>query len=392
MKWKNKGQEFDEKYEFYKKHKDIYIWGAGVNGERVIKPFLALEIPVTFVDSNTIKQECGFLGQRVISPNQMFDRDQFCIVIVAASLENTEVIMKQLNNHGFIKDFNCFSAENFMQKEFPVYALYMYDKMYANSIGLLPTTVCNLNCDGCLCHTPYNKNQKHRDLHELKNDLDSFFSTFDYVNLLNYSGGEPLLYPYTAEILEYMGNNYRNQIGVMGMSTNCTIVPSDIVCELFKKYNYVMFLDNYSEYVPKTKEILPTIIEKLNDYGIQFSIGPDESTYWIDLAPFHTDNRNLTEEEMIQYRCKCAAPYRELRGNKIYSCAYASFAIKADILLETENDSYSLVNWSQDKKKELIEFMLGYTNQGYVDFCKQCAGFITINPYKKPVGRQIPRK
>lgn len=392
MKWLNKGYEYDKKKDHYEIYRDIYIWGAGVNGERIARPFLALEIPFTFVDSNSIKQQNGFLGKRVISPNQLMELDKHCNVIVAANLENTKIIMKQLSNNGFEENLNCFMADDFMQKEFPIYCLYLYNKMYANSIGVLGTTVCNLNCDACLCQMPYNKQQKHRILDELKEDLDSFFTAFDYVNLLNYSGGEPLLYPNTAEILEYMGEKYQDQIGVMGMSTNCTIIPSDRICEIFKKFNFVMFLDNYSEYVPKTKEILPIIIDKLNKFGIQYSIGPDENSYWIDLAPYQTDNSNMSEDELIQYRKRCSAPYKELRSKKIYSCAYASYAIKANILSETENDSYSLENWSESKKKELLEFMTGFTHQGYVNFCKQCAGFIPINPYKKPVGRQIPRK
>ncbi len=388
MKWTNKGHEYDKKKEFFEEYRDIYIWGAGVNGEYVAKTFLTLSIPVTFVDSNTMKQKNGFLGQSVIAPNQLFDRENHCIVIVAANIENTEIIIRQLINNGFVKEVNCFAADDFMQKEFPIYALYLYDKMYVNSICFLGTTVCNLNCDACLCHTSYNKNPKHRDLIELKEDIDSFFAIFDYVNLLNYSGGEPLLYPYTAEILDYIGEKYRNKIGVISISTNSTIIPSDKLCEIIAKHRYVISLNNYSEYVPKAREILPIIIDKLNRYGIKYYVWSDKSVYWIDLAPFHTDNSNMSEDELIQYRIRCSAPYKELREKKIYSCAYASYAVKAEILSESDNDSYRLEDFSIDKKKELIEFMAGFTQKGYVDFCKQCAGSVLINPYKKPVGRQ----
>lgn len=127
-------------------------------------------------------------------------------------------------------------------------------------------------------------------------------------------------------------------------------------------------------------------------YGIIYCVNKGEDAYWIDLAPFETDNTNLSEGELINYRDRCSVPYREVRDNKIYSCNYASFAIKAGILGDSENDYFDLSGYSEDHKKELMEFILGYTEKCYVDFCKHCAGFLPINPYKKPVGRQIGQK
>ena len=47
---------------------------------------------------------------------------------------------------------------------------------------------------------------------------------------------------------------------------------------------------------------------------------------------------------------------------------------------ETENDYFDLKDYSEVRKTELLEFLLKYTTKGYVDFCKKCAGWTSINP------------
>ena len=40
---------------------------------------------------------------------------------------------------------------------------------------------------------------------------------------------------------------------------------------------------------------------------------------------------------------------------------------------------YDLSDFSSDKKKELVEFRLGYTTKGYTGFCRKCRGFTSEN-------------
>lgn len=390
MKWKNKGHEFDDKANIFLRQNEIVIYGAGDFGKEFCNLLNNLEIETFFVDGDRKKQIQGCMGKKVLSPLQFFSMSDIKKnVVIAAGLSYASEIRKILEDHGYIHKENFWEIEEFCQNLLPIYMVYMKNKLYMDSIGFLSTTVCNLRCDACLNFTPYNKHPQHVSLEQAKETLDLYFRAVDYVRFMSYTGGEPLLYPYVDELLDYIGENYRNKIYIIGMSTNCTIIPKDSTCELLKKHNIRVFIDDYSKYVERSKEILPQITEKLESYGIVYNINKGEDAFWIDLAPFKTDNTKLNEEELISYRNKCNVPYREVRDGRIYSCNYASFAMKAGIQEDSSNDYFELSEYSGEKRKELLEFILGYTEKGYVDFCKHCAGFLPINPYKKPVGRQI---
>lgn len=387
MKWKNKGHEFDEMGKSFIENPDLYIYGAGDYGTKVYKLLHWLGVEISFIDGNRKKQIEGFLGQKVYSPIELRDTLKGKNIVIAAGTKIAQEMEKILLEYGYKRNVDFWDYSFFCQEILPVYMIYVKKKCYMNSVGFLSTTVCNLNCDGCLNFTAYNKNMKHEDLEMLKKTLDEYFKVVDYVNLFSYTGGEPLLYPNLDEMIEYIGSNYRDKIHTFLMSTNCTIVPMDSTCELFKKYNFKVCIDNYSEYVEKAKTILPLIEGKLQKYEIEYYVASGDVAYWIDLAPDKTDNSSLTDEQLIEYHTKCACPYHEIRDGKIYACNYASFAMKAGLVEENRNDWLSLKEIID--KKILCEFALGYTEKGYVDFCKKCAGFLPINPYKKPVGKQV---
>ncbi len=48
----------------------------------------------------------------------------------------------------------------------------------------------------------------------------------DYCGEFVLIGGEPLLYKELPEVVEYIGNNYRDKIATFSITTNGTILPS----------------------------------------------------------------------------------------------------------------------------------------------------------------------
>lgn len=390
MKWIKKGHELEEQWEALKGG-CFYIYGAGDYGARMSRTLSKLGIEFAFVDGNYDKQQNGYLGKKVISPVELVERPEKKLIILAA-MENTMLEMRRiLEKHGMEKNRDFWYMEEFKQSVLPVYAWYALGKIYMPSVGFLSTTICNLNCDGCLNFTAYNRNQRNENIEDLKKTLADYFRNVDVVDFFSYTGGEPFLHPEADEILEYIGSHYRNQIVSLGISTNCTIVPKDRVCEICARYGFRFLIDDYSKYVERSKKILPEIEEKLQKYGVEYAVNTGDEAYWIDLEPLKTDNYGMSEEELISYRDRCAVPYRELYHSRLYACNYANFGIKAGLETEEPNDSFDLSGGEVEDKVVFVEFIMGYTEKGYVNFCKHCAGFLPINPYKKPVGKQLPR-
>ena len=66
---------------------------------------------------------------------------------------------------------------------------------------IMLTEKCTLNCTFCNMYMPHFKQAKHRDLEEIKDDFDKFFSLTDYVSIFHLVGGEPLMYPQVNEVI-----------------------------------------------------------------------------------------------------------------------------------------------------------------------------------------------
>ena len=217
-----------------------------------------------------------------------------------------------------------------------------------------------------------------REWEQLTKDVDLFFSCVDYIMLFHVSGGEPMLYKHTADLIEYIDKNYGHKIGTLRTVTNGTVVPKEEVLEKLSKCNIEITVDDYREAVPRFNNRFDQLIEKLEEYNIKYYINKAES--WIDLAPDTTDYSKLSEEELIKHRDSCSQSWEELRDGKIYSCNYAAYATVAGIAGEQDlEETYNLEKFTPEKKKELVEFRLGYTEKGYTNFCKKCRGFTPEN-------------
>jgi len=392
MKWKNKGHQFDEIGTYLKDIRNLYIYGAGTLGAsllRWIKKFNPCDCEIIFIDADKQKQKEGYYGIEVLSPECFFQTSiEKSFVVIAVSQENSYIIEKDLKKRGYKENVNFLTIQQF----WPIYSIYVKDMISFPSISFLPTTRCNLNCAACLNFNSYNENQGNRDLDSLKADIDIFFKCVDYIGLFHISGGDPLLYPQLDELVAYIDCNYRKHIDILSLTTNGTIAPDDALCKIFKKHNLYIILDDYRENVPsQLRRNFDIILEKMKNYGITYEINKVDR--WIDLRPLTTNHFDWSEQRLIAHYENCRNPFQELRNKKIYSCNYASYAMKAGLNLDSFNDYYDLSVFSPEKKKELVEFRLRYTEKGYVDFCKRCSGLsTTINSNFVEVARQIPRK
>lgn len=373
MRWKNKGHEYDEVYRQIASRERFYLFGGGDYGRQ----FLCLmqdEVCIAgFIDNNMAKQEQKIEGRMCVSLDQISLTDKEGIILTISQIGRAEII-KQLEEYGYRKNVDYFAIEEFLS----IYYLYKYDKVYFLNVSFLPSTICNLQCRYCLNFNPFAKEFYVRDWDALKEDVDLFFSHVDYIMLFHVSGGEPMLYQHTADLIQYIDEKYGDRIGTLRTVTNGTIVPADETLEKLSKCRLEITVDDYREAVPQYNAKFDRLTDKLNEYQIKYYINKVES--WIDLAPERTDYSALSEEQLIRHRSECTQTWQELRDGKLYSCNYAAYATVAGIAGEQDiEETYDLRAHTADKKKELVEFRLGYTEKGYTNFCRNCRGFTVHN-------------
>ena len=383
MKWKNPGHEYDQLFDIIDQKKSFYLFGMGDYGIQFLDIFKN-EINIKgFIDNNPLKQGKILKGLSCYSPNNITLSNDDGIVVTMSQIERIKPI-EQLNSLGYIKNKDFFILEEFLS----IYFVYKKGKVYFSSISFLPSTICNLKCKNCLNFNPFAKQFFVREWVELVRDVDLFFSCIDRVMLFHISGGEPLLYKYTSNLAEYIDQNYGSRIDTLRMVTNGTIVPKDDILQKLSQCSIEIAVDDYREAVPQFQDNFTQLIEKLKKYHIKYYINKVDS--WIDLAPEKTDYSTWSEIKLEKHRENCSQSWQELRNGKLYSCNYAAYATVAGISGEEDSEEvYDLTKYESSKKREIIEFRLGYTTKGYTDFCKKCRGFTPENSEKVEPAKQV---
>ncbi len=399
MKWINKGKQYADLLKHFSKRKRILIYGAGNYGakflEEIINPYLRQCID-GYIDRDIEKQKSGYKGYKVYSPNILYmEHDENHLIVVAVHDAEGKAIAKRLEKAGYVKEWDYFMYDSLAFQGslndvfMPVFVLASLDKIYVTSGCIVPDTNCNLHCRDCLNFNPYIKKHIRRNIEELKKDMDLYFRWVDFSERYQISGGEPLLYPDIEELILYIGENYRSKVGIFEIVLNGTIIPTDKICVIMKKYDITVYLDNYVSTISEELNHRKEIIEQFNKYGVKWIDNTVKQWFALDIE--NTDNSEMTSEELMAYFDNCNNPWHSFEYGKLYSCNFSRFAMKAGIIDEKENDYFDLNKMTDEKKTELIEFMLGYTTKGYVDFCKRCAGWGPSNKNIVPVAIQIER-
>lgn len=393
MRWKNPGHEYDNIGYLLKDAKDVFLWGIGGYAEELLNLFTMLgdKIPwkIHLIDCNEEKQAKGYMGLQILSPQSFFDlKKSDYFVIACPEGQSGDEIQNILKQHDIPSNL-IFSGSYFLYSYLPIYFIYNRNMVFFTSESILCSTVCNLNCRDCLNFTPYIKKHCTDDLKSLENDVDIFFNAVDLIYRFQITGGEPLLYSNLIPFIQYIHNNYGKKILRLEMVTNGTVKLSDELCHTLKECNAYVFLDDYRLSIPDSAETYSNVRKKLDESNIKYCDNFVEN--WICEYP-PKDTKQLSTVELQSKFISCHNPWSTLREGKISACNYAGYAAKAEICMDEPNEYFDLNTYSTDQKKELIEFRTGYNQKGYVNFCKVCRGWTSINhEYTKPA-IQAPRK
>ncbi|MDL2232654.1 radical SAM protein [Ruminococcaceae bacterium OttesenSCG-928-L11] len=384
MKWNNPGHEFDEIGEFFCKS-EIYVWGLGETAADLVVRMQALGIDIKAI-SDYAGWQLGWMGIEVAPSQRLIHSPEGKIVVLCLPQEEVGEAVQRLECVGYEKGKTYFFYYEFIDKWLSIYAVYSNDKVYFKDICFIPSTKCNLKCAACLNFTTYLKKMHDEPLNELIAQVDLFFTQIDYIGLFHVSGGEPVLYPHLGTLLAYINANYRSKIHQLATTTNGTTIYTDELCTTLRENNVTLICDDYTDQLPEYRERFDALRARLERNGVWHFVNKVES--WIDLAPDRTDNSAMSDDQLISYCTSCDIPFREYCKGRIYACNYANYAEKAELCQGASDEFIDLGVWPVEKKKELIEFRLGYTPKGYVEFCKKCAGFKN-NPYSVPPAVQL---
>ena len=163
-------------------------------------------------------------------------------------------------------------------------------------------------------------------------------------------------------------------------------MPSKEMLEVWKKYNVIIRFTNYTKNVPQRQKIYE-MINLLRENNLKYDYVQFEK--WLDMGYPQETNGILMDAELIEH-CKECSPVISscLNKGKLFYCS-PSCAAAASGLFEHEEEGFSLLDYNENRKRELMEFYTGYSEKGYPEYCKRCNGFFNNNNMLIEVAEQL---
>ena len=381
-----KGQEFDALAKVIievAENKKFYIWGAGYFGDAIYAS-LRDEIEIIgYIDSdekkwNTNKNDLEIHPPSVLS-NMCDDAISGISVLVSAGW--TREIYSSLNAANFSLNENYFHIDEF----YAIFMMYSRNKLCLTNLSVTVTERCTLRCEKCLGFMPHMTNPKHFTLQDIETELTTLFNTVDYVSSLAINGGDAMCNPECYEIIEVIGEQYlTDKIGTIELYTNAIIIPNERFLEMLKRHNvYFRFTDYGSQARQRIEEILPL----LSKWGIRYD--HVKFAQWCDMGYPQESNGLYGDEAWQKHFTTCdRRSCQTIEGGKFYYCGQVIGADKVGYCLIEESDYFDMTAASINKK-ELLEFTLGYSEKGYLSYCKKCNGGFNTNKKMVVAGMQL---
>lgn len=385
MKWTNKGQQFDKIGKMFENIDKIYIYGAGEYGKELCERIKVGKIEA-FIDANSKDIGETYQGIPLISVAKFRDMkitDNY-IVIIAASIGNTEAIRKQLVKLGYVYNVNFFSYHDYMNHYYQIYALYRYNYLELHELTFSITNICSLKCKYCSLQIPF-QNAKHRSYEQLIYDLKTAFDNIDYLENMAIIGGEPFTYPYLKEYIIHIAKNYSKKIGKIRIVTNGTIDIKDELLQVIKRNNIIIEVTNYLYIGDKNKVDNIKMKCKKNDIIYR------ENNYenWIDFGLTESNRRNVGNEELEIIFDDCNTLCRGFIDGSLVMCLPGYFSNISSLKLQDNDNIFDFTGSDSKNKKIIYEYDYGFTKSGFLNACQYCNGFHSINKNIIPVGEQM---
>lgn len=393
MIWRRPGHQLDEiaadiVNSFTKHNKKIFIYGAGTIGAEAYMVLKKYGCFSGFVDSDQNKQEQGYLGETVY-PFEKISREKAWIVI-AASQKNRTVIAGKLQEKGLEYKNDYFFYDEMINFYWPIISLYYFGSCFMSLCQIYLTERCTLKCEKC-AHGCYNAPWNAQDLswEAFCLTVESFFCRVDYIKEFVLIGGEPLLYKRLSDAIAYIGERYRDKIGIFSVTTNGTIIPKKDVLQNSGRFDVLFRISNYTRELPQLEQNYKKLIKSLDEYDVRWNLSkPDQ--FWLDYG-FETVNHHWDEKKMVEFFDRCKTPCREIRNSRLYYCVMAR-SVSDNLNFDVgKQDFLDLACLEKNYKKIILEYNLGYNQKGYLEMCRHCNGGVMCNTLKIPVARQKSR-
>ncbi len=355
----------------------VWLFGASVFGERMLTFLSSNNINVIgFIDNDPQKRNSHLMGKTIYSVEDFKNiYSNELIVLCVRKISNEEQIIQQImTTIPQVRRELIVTYDLFMDSVVSEYCWKKRGKLVVRVVQISLTERCTLKCKKCAhaCNL-VDMNTPDLKVEEVLSGIDVFFEIVDYIEEFVLLGGEPLLYNDLASVVEYLGNRYRNRIGILSITTNGTIIPNDRLLKACREYSVIFRVSDYSSTIDSLKNRYDNFSTVLNQNKVNFNM---EKVEWVDFG-FDLIDRGTDGETLKRVFENCKTPCRELRYNRLYYCMMGR-SISENMGYNIGSDDYidlvKVKNSDTKGKYEYLEYTLGFLKKGYVEMCQHCRG------------------
>ena len=383
-----------------KDNKNIIVFGASIEAKDFFRITFTENRILFFIDNNEEKQQ-----GKVYINNSCFDvypverikNSEYnnSIILIGSSMYDTEMLeqLSKMNAENI-----CYLISDIAKTEYnTLKAMFIKKPLSAQEVDdtvgylvgknnpkpfciprlkLTVTTKCDLNCKHCRALIPYLDEHKNRSLEEICNDIDLIANNVDFIGVCELIGGEPLIYPHLAEVIDYAVAF--DNIKYVYVTTNCTIIPDEKLLKSLQNPKVILMLSDYGLLDKMAK--LVSVLEKNNIY---FSIEKYEQ--WEDCG--HGEFNGKSVDELKDKYKVCVSKHcgvkiaTQIDNGKLYGCFFSERLEKKGLTLQND---YTEI-FKDDTREEVQEkIRYYYEDVEYLEACNYCGQGERVSKKVKP--------
>lgn len=302
----------------------------------------------------------------VYSLQEVLSKFKHVSIILTPHYENNKRMMKEKIE----KAVNGEGAYDILDKNVLLYVAHGFsldkEKKQVGNIyektDLIISNCCTLRCEGCSVCIPYVE-KEHFDLEEVKRDISKLNDLVDYIAVLEVMGGEPLLYPWLPQLLDYISG--LSNIYVIMIDTNGTVVPNEEMLDAMARNHVLIHVTDYGE-VSTKKDV---VLEKCEEKNIYCTIR--EVGEWADLGKIK--DYETTENDKKFHSCFAAVECANVYRGRWHICPRDAKYVDMNLFSPCEDEFINLHDDMPETEKRQKLYDLTH-RENAITSCRFCKG------------------
>ena len=257
---------------------------------------------------------------------------------------------------------------------------YKGKNIYFKYLEVPITTGCTLNCKECNNLIQFYQKPSNFDADQVIRDIRRLCSVSKRIRMLRILGGEPLVHPRSAYILEKL--DQIEEIKEVQIVTNGTLLFNRECLRVLQHEKFSVDISNYGIYSSRYGEL----INQLKRKGIRYHTQREKKP-WKALSCSACRNRSV--EEQLRAFSVCREDCHSLLNGELHICARSAHGTDLSLIEKRNGDFVSVRNVSG--KKELKDKVYELLNKKLIAACNYCDMFRLEEMKTIPSAEQITK-